>query len=241
MQYPGKDTDRVRQTASIDEALRRLGAESARERAKWDVVRDEYLLRALQAKFTQHLDLEALLTRTEDAILVYKNCKDGYDGLGPDGTGHNMFGRLLMRVRQKIRIPPPPTGLDAKVIEHYEEIARKKPGDIRRLIKLAEVYLTHEMAEHASTAAYQALRLDPINIPVRVLLAQALMFRGLYVEAVEHLRYVNRNILPHEEVLRLLARAYRSMGRDIAAKVLESRAGRLGTRQDDSPEGKWSE
>ena len=72
-------------------------------RADWDTVKDQAMLDALRAKFTQHSHLRTLLLATGDADLVERTANDHYWGDGGDGSGKNMLGRLLMRVRQELR------------------------------------------------------------------------------------------------------------------------------------------
>ncbi len=72
-------------------------------RADWDEVKDQAMLDALRAKFTQHAHLRTLLLATGDNDLVEHTANDHYWGDGGDGSGKNMLGRLLMRVRQELR------------------------------------------------------------------------------------------------------------------------------------------
>lgn len=57
------------------------------------------MLRALEAKFTQHADLSDILLSTHGARLVEHTRNDRYWGDGGDGTGRNMLGQLLETVR----------------------------------------------------------------------------------------------------------------------------------------------
>lgn len=72
-------------------------------RADWEVVKDGIMLDALRAKFTQHAELRELLLETGNALLVEHTANDRYWGDGGDGSGKNMLGALLMRVRQELR------------------------------------------------------------------------------------------------------------------------------------------
>ncbi len=72
-------------------------------RPDWETVKLDVMLAALRAKFTQHDDLRALLLGTGDAPLVEHRARDSYWGDGPDGSGANMLGKLLMRVREELR------------------------------------------------------------------------------------------------------------------------------------------
>jgi ribA/ribD-fused uncharacterized protein len=62
-------------------------------------VRAETMRRAVQAKFTQHATLSALLLSTGNHTLSQLKPTDAYWGSGSDGTGVDMLGVLLMGVR----------------------------------------------------------------------------------------------------------------------------------------------
>jgi ribA/ribD-fused uncharacterized protein len=82
----------------------RMGRSRARPlRADWESVKDEVMLRAVRAKFTQHADLAALLLATGDALIVEQTRRDRYWGDGGDGSGANRLGQILMGVRDELR------------------------------------------------------------------------------------------------------------------------------------------
>lgn len=63
------------------------------------------MYRALKAKFTQHADLRELLLSTAERRIVEDTAQsaDYKWGCGADGTGQNLLGVILMRVRKDIR------------------------------------------------------------------------------------------------------------------------------------------
>ena len=61
------------------------------------------MLRAVRAKFAQHVDLAALLLSTGDALIVERSRRDGYWAAGADGLGANKLGQILMTVRAELR------------------------------------------------------------------------------------------------------------------------------------------
>lgn len=71
-------------------------------RHDWEAVKEEMMLKALRAKFTQHKTLKDELIETDDAILVEHTKNDRYWGDGGDGTGKNRLGHLLMKVREEL-------------------------------------------------------------------------------------------------------------------------------------------
>lgn len=58
-------------------------------RPDWEMVKEQVMLEALRAKFTQHDDLKAILLGTGNALLVEHTPRDSYWGDGGDGTGLN--------------------------------------------------------------------------------------------------------------------------------------------------------
>ena len=82
----------------------RLGRDrSSPLRRDWDSVKVSVMTEAVLAKFSQHEDLRALLLATGDAMLIEHTDNDDYWGDGGDGSGKNMLGRILMRVREQLR------------------------------------------------------------------------------------------------------------------------------------------
>ncbi len=71
-------------------------------RSDWEEVKDSIMYSTLLAKFTQHRSLRELLLNTGDADLVEHTTNDHYWGDGGDGSGKNMLGKLLMKVRKML-------------------------------------------------------------------------------------------------------------------------------------------
>jgi ribA/ribD-fused uncharacterized protein len=81
----------------------RMGRSRARPlRADWDAVKEQIMLEALRAKFTQHPDLGERLRATGDALLIEQRARDAYWGDGGDDRGLNRLGALLMQVRGEV-------------------------------------------------------------------------------------------------------------------------------------------
>ena len=83
----------------------RLGRDRKQKlRRDWESVKVGVMRAAVLAKFTQHAELRALLLSTGDAKLVEHTENDYYWGDGGDGSGKNMLGRILMQVRESLRL-----------------------------------------------------------------------------------------------------------------------------------------
>jgi N-glycosidase YbiA len=83
----------------------RMGRSRARPlRTDWNSVRDAIMYEAVLAKFTQHAELRETLLGTGDSTIVEHTSNDSYWGDGGDGSGKNLLGLTLMRVRDQLRV-----------------------------------------------------------------------------------------------------------------------------------------
>ena len=94
---------RVRQAKTPGEAASLGRRRDFPLRRDWEAVKENIMLQALRAKFTQHADLAEILLGTGDAELVEHTERDSYWGDGGDGSGRNRLGWLLMQVRDELR------------------------------------------------------------------------------------------------------------------------------------------
>lgn len=72
-------------------------------RSNWDKVKDQVMYECVLAKFLQNADLRRELMKTDPEVLIEDSPVDSYWGCGKDGTGKNMLGLTLMRVRQELK------------------------------------------------------------------------------------------------------------------------------------------
>lgn len=95
----------IRCAPSPKEAANRGRDRSRPLRGDWEAIKDEVMHRAVRAKFESHPELRALLLSTGDEEIVENAPHDYYWGCGKDGSGKNMLGRILMKVREELRSP----------------------------------------------------------------------------------------------------------------------------------------
>lgn len=82
----------------------RLGRDRKKKlRRDWESVKVSIMTKAVLAKFSQHEELRTALLDTGDAKLIEHTENDSYWGDGGDGSGRNMLGQVLMRVRDELR------------------------------------------------------------------------------------------------------------------------------------------
>lgn len=102
--FPDSEQEEAIRLAKSPMVAARMGRSRQRPlRADWEAAKDAIMLEAVRAKFTQHADLRAKLLATGQARIVEHRARDAYWGDGPDGTGKNMLGQILMQVREELR------------------------------------------------------------------------------------------------------------------------------------------
>lgn len=95
--------ERIRSTPSPMIAARLGRSRKVPIRSDWEERKDEFMYRAVLAKFQAHSDLKQLLLSTGQEEIIEKTTRDYYWGCGANGTGKNMLGRILMQVREELR------------------------------------------------------------------------------------------------------------------------------------------
>lgn len=72
-------------------------------RKDWELVKDDVMRRCVFEKFNSHLRLKALLLSTGTEEIIEDSPVDYYWGVGKNGTGKNMLGKILMEARDKFK------------------------------------------------------------------------------------------------------------------------------------------
>lgn len=68
-----------------------------------EIHKDRVMYECVMAKFVQHKDLRIQLQATGGSELIEDSPVDYYWGCGAKGTGKNMLGQILMRVRHELQ------------------------------------------------------------------------------------------------------------------------------------------
>jgi hypothetical protein len=235
-QYPAAVPFGLREAPSVDAARALARRHGAPERNKWEVVRDDYLYRALSAKFSQHLDLEEHLLRTGYARIVYESDVDGYYGTGPGGTGHNMFGRLLVRVRRRVAADQDrrlKTSDQEHAIKWLTILVKAEPENAANLAALADEYLKQGLFVDALAFSHRVVAHEPESEWGHSIMAQALMALRRYEEAVRPLKALIRIDPGDPDYYRWMSDVQARLDRWIAAQLYERRARLLEESDDD--------
>lgn len=72
-------------------------------RGDWSEARDTVMEKAQRAKFASHPVLAEKLKATGEAELIEASSMNKHWGAGPCGTGKNMLGRILMKIRADLK------------------------------------------------------------------------------------------------------------------------------------------
>jgi ribA/ribD-fused uncharacterized protein len=94
--------DAIHQTKKANDA--RLLGQKVKMREHWDTIhKDRVMEECVLAKFLQHKDIRDQLLATGTEELIEDSPVDWYWGCGKDGTGKNMLGKILMKVRAQLQ------------------------------------------------------------------------------------------------------------------------------------------
>jgi ribA/ribD-fused uncharacterized protein len=106
--YQGTDREdlmeRIRnaETPELAAAIGRNPKHKPRE--DWDDRKREIMYRAVRQKFITHLDIQQILLDSGDVEIIEDSTVDYFWGCGGDRTGANHLGKILMQIRQEIKI-----------------------------------------------------------------------------------------------------------------------------------------
>lgn len=104
MKFEGTEyADKVREASTPKEAATLGRRRDFPLRKDWEAVKDDVMRRAVLKKFETHDDIRETLLATGDDDLVENAPGDYYWGIGKDGSGKNMLGKILMETRTILR------------------------------------------------------------------------------------------------------------------------------------------
>ena len=72
-------------------------------RSDWEEVKQDVMFDAVYYKFKQNKDILQKLLDTGNATIVEATVKENYWGCGPNNDGQNNYGKILIKVREKLR------------------------------------------------------------------------------------------------------------------------------------------
>lgn len=96
--------EKIRQTASPMIAARLGRSRKVPIRSDWENIKVDIMRAAVKQKFVAHSQLAELLLGTGEEELVEAAPRDSFWSCGKDGTGSNWLGRILMEVRNELKL-----------------------------------------------------------------------------------------------------------------------------------------
>ena len=72
-------------------------------RSDWEEIKQDVMFDAVYYKFKQNKDILQKLLETRDAKIVEATVKENYWGCGPDNDGQNNYGKIVEKVRAKLK------------------------------------------------------------------------------------------------------------------------------------------
>jgi ribA/ribD-fused uncharacterized protein len=222
--------EEVRSSGPIWKLLAHAEEAGLQPHPKWEVNYDCLLLSALRAKFNQHIDLEAMLARTGDAILVYVNEHDQYLGVAENGQGQNTLGRMLMRVRREIGRPlvadyrrptcEDTTSNGSPVIDSHRDSAQSLSDLALKYFECAEFHLARQ-------AALRAIDSDSDCEAAQSIAAWTMIILGEYDDAIAAIKECLRLNPAEPRYYWWMSITYERLGKSIPAVIFAQRARKL--------------
>jgi ribA/ribD-fused uncharacterized protein len=73
-------------------------------KANWDEIKVQTLHEIVKEKVLQHQEVRDALLATGDEEIVEVNPTDDFWGNGKDGNGQNQMGKILMKIREELKL-----------------------------------------------------------------------------------------------------------------------------------------
>ena len=94
--------EQIRQAPHPDDAAKLAKQHKKQIRKDWDKIKTTVMTRATYMKCQSHAEVARALLATGDKNIVENSQFDYYWGCGRDGRGKNMYGKILMDIRDKL-------------------------------------------------------------------------------------------------------------------------------------------
>lgn len=69
----------------------------------WENIKYEVMKTTIREKVKQHDDIKQKLLSTGESLIIEVNNRESYWGIGADGNGMNMLGKIFMEIRQELK------------------------------------------------------------------------------------------------------------------------------------------
>lgn len=104
MKFEDAEIQEQIRTAPNPAAAEKLAKKHKRKiRRDWKALKQTYMTRGVYIKCRTHPGVSEVLLKTGDLNIIENSQFDYYWGCGRDGRGDNVYGKVLMEVRDKIK------------------------------------------------------------------------------------------------------------------------------------------
>ncbi len=93
----------IRRASSPLAAMQIERQHKAERRPDWQIVKVQIMEEIVRAKMHQNQDAQDCLLKTGAKTIKENSPWDSFWGIGQDGTGKNVMGTILMKIRSEIR------------------------------------------------------------------------------------------------------------------------------------------
>jgi ribA/ribD-fused uncharacterized protein len=94
--------EQIRHAAHPADAAKLGKSKRHGRRKEWDKVKETYMTRAVYIKCRTHPEVAKVLLATGDTPIIETSQYDYYWGCGRDLRGKNIYGKVLMNVRERL-------------------------------------------------------------------------------------------------------------------------------------------
>ncbi|MBD3670229.1 MAG: NADAR family protein [Gammaproteobacteria bacterium] len=94
--------EQIRQAPNPKEAAKLAKKHKRQMRKDWKAIKTTVMKRGMYIKCRTHEEVADALMQTGDKRIVENTQFDYYWGCGRDGRGENMYGKILMDIREKL-------------------------------------------------------------------------------------------------------------------------------------------
>ncbi len=95
--------DQILNTTNPSDAKKIADAHRADVSPNWEKEKADVMKEIIRAKIQQHEKVQRVLTKTGDKEIFENSPNDSFWGVGPEGTGQNMLGKIWMQLRDELR------------------------------------------------------------------------------------------------------------------------------------------
>lgn len=154
--------DRIKVMKSPMDAAKEGRSRANILRDDWELVKDTVMHNGVRAKFLQNPVLKKVLLETGDSLIIEHTVNDNYWADGGDGSGKNLLGQILMKVRGELKEI---CHLPGVIFPPWVSFPNTDQGDMFWRMGLGEEYISrwYKYIDTFGEERYKNLFPEPLN------------------------------------------------------------------------------